>query len=446
MTTALAPFRMGLVPMPTGSQPVGPALPTAAQPMGPVLPTAQPMGPALPTVTPPEQAAAQAFQARRSQDGFESGPALPQRLPTLQAQASGEALSTPQALPAFRASQAFQGPLPAPASAPARAPASEPAPLTVQGLPTYQASALSEAQPVRKAQVEARPEREERPAVEARPERQAQPAADALPVLKAPASGEGLPQTVGAEPVNEVQEAQEQQGWIAEESAVEQKTDKDCGEASLTFVAKASRGGEEQKSEKEERQEVREKAKETRTYEHVRSRTKVNLADGASAEEVGAVLGSMGIGIEKGIGGFDGKALSKSLRQGKMVMAMVDSNAILNPALPKSKRTNEPGHLHWVTIDGHNRGRTSDPMDDYYRVRDPVHGSYWVRAKDLEGAINKGRENHGSGGLLMLEKRRGKANTPEKREALAKANLEQAAELGKGSGLGSRRLSLGESS
>jgi hypothetical protein len=268
-----------------------------------------------------------------------------------------------------------------------------------------------------------------------------------LAALQAQASGTAQPQTAAnGEPVNEVAEAQEKQGWETQDSSVKQHTEKDCGEASLTFVAKASRGGEEKKSEKEERQEVREKAKETRTYEHVRSRTKVNLADGASAEEVGAVLGSMGIGIQKGIGGFDSKELNQSLRQGKMVMAMVDSNAILNPKLRKSQRTDQPGHLHWVTIDGYNRGRTSDPMDDYYRVRDPVHGSYWVKAKDLQGSIDQGREHHGSGGLLVLEKRRGKYNTAEKREQLAQNNLDQAAELGKGSGLGSRRLSLGESS
>ncbi|HZI09961.1 MAG TPA: hypothetical protein VE153_06165 [Myxococcus sp.] len=353
MTTALPPFRMGLVPMPAGPQPMGPVQPKAAQPMGPVLP---------PVVQPPQVSAAQAFAARRAQDSFES------------------------------------------------------APTSQQGRPALQVPSTSVA-----------------------------PQAQSPAALQAQAAGTA--QTANGELINEVQEAQEKQGWETQESSVKQKTDADCGEASLTFVAKASRGGEEEKkTEKEEREEVRQKAKETRTYEHVRSRTKVNLADGASAEEVGAVLGSMGIGIQKGIGGFDSKELNNSLRQGKMVMAMVDSNAILNPKLPKSKRTDEPGHLHWVTIDGYNRGRTSDPMDDYYRVRDPVHGSYWVRAKDLKGSVDQGREEHGSGGMLVLEKQRGKYNTAEKREELAQANLDRAAELGKGAGLGSRRLSLGESS
>jgi chemotaxis protein histidine kinase CheA len=399
---------MGMVPMPVGPQPMGPVLPTAAQPMGPVLPTAVP---------PPQVNPAQTFAAKRAQDTFESAPTPQQGRPSLQA-ASSCAAPHPQNPAALQAQPA----------APAQAQTAD----TVQAQPTCAA-----------------PQPQNPAALQAQTDAPAQTAAPAQTQTAATAQAQtaATAQTANHEPVNEVAAAQARQGWETQEASVKQKTDMDCGEASLTFVAKASRGGdEEKKTEKEERDEVRKKAKETRTYEHVQSRTKVNLSDGASAEEVGAVLGSMGIGIQKGIGGFDSRALNTSLRQGKMVMAMVDSNAILNPKLPESKQTDEPGHLHWVTIDGYNRGMTSNPMDDYYRVRDPVHGSYWVSAKDLKGAIDTGREEHGSGGMLVLEKRRDKYDTSEEREELAKDNLDQAAQLGQGTGLGSRRLSASESS
>lgn len=365
-------------------------MPTAPKPQGPVLPTAQPQRPALP-YGPVLPLSVQARLAALQQDpsALQQGPMLPQVLAMQQAQLAALQQTQPQQHPALsflaqRAQDAFEA---APAAVP-----------------------------------------------------------DKLPVLQPPPSGEGLPTTKGEAPVNEAEGAQAEAGWESKTSTVEQKTDKDCAEASLTFLNKASRRGEERKSEKDERKEVREKADESKGFQSVKKRTKVNLSDGATPEEVGAVLGSMGIGIKKGIGGFDGEALSGSLKKGRMAMALVDSNAILNPALRPSQRKSEPGKLHWVTIDGYNRGRTKDTKDDLYRVRDSVNGSYWVRAKDLEKAIGQSQEHHGSGGLLLLEKRRKHAKTAEQREELAKGNLDQAAQLGKGTGTGSRRLSLGESS
>jgi hypothetical protein len=283
----------------------------------------------------------------------------------------------------------------------------------------------------------------------------ARPGREGMPRLTVPdAPGTGaLPAgnlEVGLEdptPVNEAAEAQAQKGWETEgEEAVAQTTESGCGEASLAYVNKASRKDEKPKTGEQEIQEVRAKAESINAPKTTEKKVDVNLKDGATAEEMGVVLGEMGIDVTAGQEKFDAAAMSDALKRGEFGLALVDSNALLNAILPRHKQRHEPGQLHWVTIDGYNRGRSkSDASDDRYRVRDPVNGTYWVSAKELEKAIEEGRKTHGGGGVLAVEKRQD-VETREERESLAEKNRRHSRSLGKGSGHGSRRKSLGESS
>jgi hypothetical protein len=247
-------------------------------------------------------------------------------------------------------------------------------------------------------------------------------------------------------PVNEVAQAQERKGWASEKAAVAQSSlEEGCGEASLAFIQKASSQDASFLSEKQQREEVRATAAAVNAAPSTAGEVKVNLDDGATAQEMGAVLGNMGIDVARGMESYDAKAMTESLKAGQFVMAMVDSNALLNSALAPGERLKEPGALHWVTIDGFNSGGTADTSDDKYRVKDPVHGEYWVSAKDLKRAVDEGKQRHGGGGLLALEKRRD-ADTREELESLTKKNLDRTRSFGKAGGHGSRRFSVGESS
>ncbi len=312
-----------------------------------------------------------------------------------------------------------------------------------------------------------RPQTVERPAVQneprqplrfqdgfeaARPGREGMPRLTVpdAPVTNVPPAVQDLPALEDPAPVNEAAEAQAQKGWETDEEAVAQTTESGCGEASLAFVSKASRKDDTskpgEKSGEKEIQEVRAKAEAINTPQTTEKKVDVNLKDGATAEEMGVVLGEMGIDVTDGQEKFDAAAMSDALKRGEFGLALVDSNALLNANLPKRKQNNEPGQLHWVTIDGYNRGRNkNDASDDRYRVKDPVNGTYWVSAKDLEKAIEAGRKNHGGGGVLAVEKRQD-VDTREKRESLAEKNRHHSSSLGKGSGHGSRRMSVGESS
>ncbi|MCY1019647.1 hypothetical protein [Pyxidicoccus sp. MSG2] len=249
-----------------------------------------------------------------------------------------------------------------------------------------------------------------------------------------------------AAPVNEAAEAQAEKGWETNEDAVAQQTETGCGEASLAYLNKASRKDEPHRSADQELKEVRAKASEINQPKTTEKKVDVNLKDGATAEEMGVVLGEMGIDVTEGFEKYDANAISAALKRGEFGLALVDSNAILNSALPAHKQRKEPGELHWVTIDGFNSGRNKkDASDDKYRVKDPVNGEYWVKAKDLEKAIEQGRQSHGGGGVLAVEKRKD-VDTREQRESLAESNRHRTHGLGKGNGRGSRRLSVGESS
>ena len=246
---------------------------------------------------------------------------------------------------------------------------------------------------------------------------------------------------------NEAAQAQLQKGWSVEKAAVAQSSLEDgCGEASLAFIQKASRGWDGfVRSEKQERDEVRATAQRLTTPDLAPGQTQVNLDDGTTAQEMAATLGTMGIDVTQGMDTGDASAMSSALRGGQFLMAMVDSNALLNSALSPGEKLPEPGSLHWVTLDGFNSGGTEDPSDDKYRVKDPVHGEYWVSAKDFQQAVEQGQQRHGGGGILALEKRQ-EADTQEERHDLAKKNLHNASRFSRAGGHGSRRFSVGESS
>ncbi|MFP2911527.1 hypothetical protein ACLESD_42175 [Pyxidicoccus sp. 3LFB2] len=277
------------------------------------------------------------------------------------------------------------------------------------------------------------------------------PTREGMPRLTVPdAPGASVtPSMEDPAPVNEAAEAQAQKGWETDEEAVAQTTDSGCGEASLAFVSKASRKDKPEgkaAAQEKELQEVRAKAEASNAPKTTEKKVDVNLADGATAEEMGVVLGEMGIDVTDGFETYDPNAMSEALKRGEFGLALVDSNALLNAKLPAHKQHKEPGQLHWVTIDGFNRGRSKkDSSDDLYRIKDPVNGEYWVSAKDLQNAIEQGKKTHGGGGVLAVEKRQD-VDTKEKRESLAEKNRRHSERLGKAGGHGSRRMSVGESS
>jgi hypothetical protein len=236
-----------------------------------------------------------------------------------------------------------------------------------------------------------------------------------------------------SEPVNEAAQAQAQKGWATHQmEGIRQSTPSGCGEASLAFVNQASHG--KNKKPDEQIQEVRAKAEAINTSKKVG----VNLDDGATPREIGAVLGKMGIGIT-GVTGRDpdANAMSEALKRGELGLALVDPEALK----PAHERSQEPGPLHWVALDGFNSGPSkTDASDDLYRVTDPMKGKYWVSAKELQKSIEQGKKTHGGGGVLFVEKR--DVDT----QVLSEKNRNISVSLGKPGGHGSRRSSVSESS
>lgn len=253
----------------------------------------------------------------------------------------------------------------------------------------------------------------------------------------------GTDPAASAIPTNEATQAQKEQGWNAPQTTVAQTSKKGCAEATLTYLEQSSAEEAAPLTQQEAREKVRNKADTMTTS--VKDRVDVNLDDGATADEMGAMLGSMGIKVTNGFDECNTDALSGALKNGQMALALVDSNALLNTTLAEGEKGPDSGELHWLTIDGVNPGKSKSTDDDLYRVRDPVNGAYWVKASDLKKSISQAQEQHGSGGVMTVQKD-GTAKTTEQREALAQANLERTQPLGKGNGGASRRLSVGESS
>lgn len=253
----------------------------------------------------------------------------------------------------------------------------------------------------------------------------------------------GTDPAASAIPTNEATQAQKEQGWNAPQTTVAQTSKKGCAEATLTYLEQSSAEEAAPLTQQEAREKVRNKANTLATG--VKDQVDVNLDDGATPAEMGAMLGTMGIKVTKGFGECNTDALSGALKHGQMALAMVDSNALLNMTLAEDEQLPETGELHWLTIDGVNPGLSDSTDDDLYRVRDPINGAYWVPASDLKKSIEQAQEKHGSGGVMTVQKD-GTAKTDEKRQALARANLERTQPLGKGNGGASRRMSVGESS
>jgi hypothetical protein len=272
-----------------------------------------------------------------------------------------------------------------------------------------------------------------------------------LPELSAPPPPGTDPATT-AVPANEAKEAQKESGWKNTQPTVAQTSKKGCAEATLTYLEQSSAEEGEELTQEQAQEKVRNKADtlSTSSLANIDDRLKVNLDDGATPDEMGATLGSMGLKVTHTTPECDTDLLSGSLQKGQMALAMVDSatlNSVLNPdAAPQEAQDGqEASQLHWLTIDGVNTGKTKDTGDDLYRVRDPVNGAYWVKASDLKKAIDAAQQKHGSGGVMTVQKDK-TAKTKEDRESLSLRNLEQSHVLGKGNGGASRRLSVSESS
>ncbi|NOJ80273.1 hypothetical protein [Myxococcus xanthus] len=285
-----------------------------------------------------------------------------------------------------------------------------------------------------------------------RPERDTfqdtKPAAKGVPRLSVPdATGTSeLPFLRDLAPENEAAQAQADKGWAPTASVIAQDSDTGCGEATLAFLSRASRSVTKgSQCEKQERETVRERASQVSGARSVHAPVDINLDDGATPTEMATALGGLGIEVTDGFADFDAAATSKVMKAGQFGLALVDSNAILNGALAPEQRRNGPGQLHWVTIDGVNSNGTADTSDDLFRVKDPVNGEYWVSARDMKNAIQAGKEHHGSGGIFALEHRTD-VGGPRERDALAHLNRERTASVADKNGVGSKRLSLGESS
>lgn len=261
----------------------------------------------------------------------------------------------------------------------------------------------------------------------------------------APATRPGMPALNAPQPVNEAADAQAAQQWYIDGAVVAQKTEVDCGESTLTMLEKAKDQDSAPVSDDQKREEVRSSA--ATASKAVQDRFQLNLTDGMRPEEMGAMLGSMGIGVTRGVANYDALAISEGLKAGQLGMAMVDSNVLANLGRPPGEQKQEAGALHWITIDGFNKGELGhDTMDDQFRVKDSVRGEYWVSAKDLLKAMDVARIQHGGTGGMMLLQNRPDVTTQEAREALSRENVAHTESLGKGNGIGSKRLTTSESS
>jgi len=88
---------------------------------------------------------------------------------------------------------------------------------------------------------------------------------------------------------------------------------------------------------------------------------------------------------------YDTWAISEGLKAGQLGMAMVDSNVLANLGLPPDQQKQGPGALHWITIDGFNKGQSGyDTMDDQFRVKDSVGGR-------VLGVPGRAAQGHGRG-------------------------------------------------
>ncbi|HVG57823.1 MAG TPA: hypothetical protein VNA24_04665 [Hyalangium sp.] len=273
------------------------------------------------------------------------------------------------------------------------------------------------------------------------------PAKSSAPQLQVPPSPSQIPAPApkGTPPTNVAADDQVSRGWSGGAAgAVQQDTPTGCGTANLATICNAAHGA--LLTPEQHQNQVRQNAATINNSAALNDRVKVDLKDGATADEMAALLGLQGQKVVRGFDTFSADYMNGALQQGQFGLTLLDSTALRNGMLPPEKRTNEPGALHWVTVDGiDDRGTPDDYSDDVYRVKDPIHGEYWVKEEVLKGAVAQARAKTGSGGVLVVENEPN-ALTQEALEALARQNLNHTAAVGKGNGIGSRPTTVLEPS
>jgi hypothetical protein len=225
---------------------------------------------------------------------------------------------------------------------------------------------------------------------------------------------------------------------------VQQGSPTGCGTANLATICNEAHGA--LLTPGQHQNQVKQNAEAINNSAALRDRVRVDLNDGANPDEMAALLGMQGQKVVRGFDTFAADYMNGALQQGQLGLTLLDSNVLRNERLPPKERTNEPGALHWVTVDGIDDGGTpEDYSDDMYRVKDPIHGEYWVKEGVLKAAVAKARAQTGSGGVLIVENEPD-ALSQEALEALARQNLNHTAVVGKGNGIGSKPTSVIEPS
>jgi hypothetical protein len=246
-------------------------------------------------------------------------------------------------------------------------------------------------------------------------------------------------------PTNVAADDQAALGWGDEDtSVVQQSSPTGCGTANLAQICNAAHGS--LLTPEQAQKQVEYNAAQINNSPALKDRVQINLKDGTTPDEMAALLGIQGQKVVRGFDTFSADYMNGALEQGQFGLTLLDSNALRNAMLPPEKRTNEPGALHWVTVDGiDDRGTREDYSDDLYRVKDPIHGEYWVSEGVLKAAVAQARAQTGSGGVLIVENEPD-ALTQAALEALALQNLNHTAAVGKGNGIGSKPTTVIEPS
>lgn len=203
--------------------------------------------------------------------------------------------------------------------------------------------------------------------------------------------------------------------WSSATPVLQQTEDANCGAAAVAMLTKA-KGGKEAVSDEQLMGELG---------------SRFATKEGTTPKQLANMLANEGIAVKKGATNLDKDALDGALRNGGKALAMVDSKKIATGG-----EAQEPGKAHWVVIDG---------MDDKgrYMVKDPgTASSYFVKPEELNKAIDSGRNQHQSGGMLIVEN----AETPAPAPVLAQEAEKNAEVLGNTPGGGSNWRRFGRES
>jgi hypothetical protein len=350
---------------------------------------------------------------------------------------------SPKAVPLAKERLAKASPQPAPQKGAPQAQASKlfqadtfvSAPAKPSGAPLLQAPPLPSPAP---AQTQA----------QAPAQTQASAPAQTQASAPAPAQTQTQAQTQAEKPTPPTNVAADDQtalGWSDDDArAVKQGSPTGCGKANLAQICNAAHGS--LLTPEQAQKQVEDNAALINNSAALRDHVQIDLKDGTTPDEIAALLGIQGQKVVRGFGTFAADYMNGALQKGQFGLTLLDSSALRNAMLPPEKRTNEPGALHWVTVDGIDDGGTpEDYSDDQYRVKDPIHGEYWVKEGVLNAAVAQARARTGSGGVLIVENEPD-ALSQQALEALALQNLNHTAALGKGNGIGSKPTSVIEPS